>query len=237
MRGFQATLTFLFKWRATALNVCVHHPLIPLESFYGCSVSFGIIQDTSAQEGPFLPTCFPIVWKWGSPSEHSFYLYSSQKFLLFEAGYLISVTSWHFSSVYLFSVYGTFLTKFNQNKQRPEREIPVYCECQQHWRNSCSDPGQTHSKIIISFISRQERASGVRDREGIISSLVCCGIVGTRGRLIPAGAVAKPVPWKCWKLCCWFTWMQPCLLIDYCYFYHLRKFLQQNLPSNREGSG
>lgn len=71
----------------------------------------------TAPEGPLLP----IVWKWGIPSEHSFYLYSSQKFLLFGADYLIPIMSWHFSSVYLFSVYGIFLTKFNQNKQHSER--------------------------------------------------------------------------------------------------------------------
>lgn len=87
-----------------------------------------------------------------------FYLYPSQKFLLFEADYLITVISWHFSSVYLFSVYGTFLTQFNQNKQHPEREIPVFCEYQQHWRNSCSDQRQTHSKIIMLFIRRQKKS-------------------------------------------------------------------------------
>lgn len=197
------------------MDVCVHHPLIHSPGkllWLHCGIWDNPEHFCTAQGGLFLPVFFPTVWKWGSPSEHSFYFYSSQKFLLFEANYLIPVISWHFNSVYLFSVYGTFLTKFNQNKQHPERKFPVHCEYEQHWRNSCLDQGQTRSNIIISFIRRQKRASGVRDREGIISSLVCCGIVGTQVHWVPAGAVAKPVPWKCWELCCWFTWMQSATL-------------------------
>jgi len=95
----------------TALNACVHHLLIPSESFCSCSGSFGIIQNISAQlkEAFSSPTFSGLPhppWKWGSPSECSFYPYSAQKFLcIFKVGCTISVASWHLISVFLFSVF------------------------------------------------------------------------------------------------------------------------------------
>lgn len=96
--------------------MCVHRLLTPVESFYSCHVSFGIIQNISAQlQVLSSPPAFPELpcpaWEWGSPSEHSFYPYSAQKFLcIFEVSYTISVTSWHLNSVFLFSVFaGTYM--------------------------------------------------------------------------------------------------------------------------------